>query len=108
MLIKEHILPKLKRARETEFKPNTIATFNCLTGPDGYDVHELEFEDASFKTADFIFKFIRINQKDFESLFLKHIYTDDHLLNLSQFFKEKYVKLKELYLENCALSLPHL
>ena len=79
-----------------------------MTGQDGYDVHRLEFEDASFKTADFIFKFIRINRNEFESLILKHIYTDDNLLNLSLFFKEKIVHLKELYLENCPLNFSHL
>ena len=79
-----------------------------MTGPGGYDVHRLEFEDASFKTADFIFKFIRMNRKDFESLILKHIMTDDSLLNLSLFFKEKIVHLKELYIENCPLDFSHL
>ena len=79
VLIQKHIIPMLRRRMDDK---DQYIGINCLTGPGGYDVHKLEFEDYSFKTADFIFKFIRMNKRDFETLILRHIFTEDNLLNL--------------------------
>ena len=107
MLIKKYILPNLKLAKDTGFKSNKNAR-TCLTiGSNGYDVTQVKFKNESYKTADFVFKFIRICEDDLMQLKLQHVYTDDHLVSLTEFFKQprtKTIKLTALWLENCPLS----
>lgn len=81
MLIKKHIVPKLTAAKTTNFRHSSGKNHCCAN----YDVRALFFEDSSFFTTDFIFKFCDINSNDVQCLSINRVISEQRFFHMADY-----------------------